>query len=111
MLAFLCRHAHFLTIGNSDATGNRAMTKNHSKGQRIGRTPKTGTELTISPRRVIVRRRRPFRSSGSMAAAPQWRCLSSCDGLDLLGYVLVAVFQRHLVHAIISHPDAQITDR
>ena len=26
------------------------MTKNHSKGERIGRTPKTGTELTISPR-------------------------------------------------------------
>jgi hypothetical protein len=30
------------------------MTKNHQKGQRIGRTPKTGTELAISPRRVIV---------------------------------------------------------
>ena len=25
-----------------------------TKGQRIGRTPKTGTELAISPRRVIV---------------------------------------------------------
>jgi len=32
----------------------RAMTKNLKKGQRIGRTPKTGTELAISPRRVIV---------------------------------------------------------
>ena len=31
-----------------------AMTKNLKKGQRIGRTPKTGTELAISPRRVIV---------------------------------------------------------
>jgi Bacterial DNA-binding protein len=30
------------------------MTKNLKKGQRIGRTPKTGTELAISPRRVIV---------------------------------------------------------
>jgi integration host factor subunit alpha len=30
------------------------MTKNHSKGQRIGRTPKTGIDLGISPRRVIV---------------------------------------------------------
>jgi integration host factor subunit alpha len=30
------------------------MTKNLNKGQRIGRTPKTGTELAISPRRVIV---------------------------------------------------------
>jgi nucleoid DNA-binding protein len=34
--------------------GNRAMTKNLKKGRRIGRTPKTGTELAISPRRVIV---------------------------------------------------------
>jgi integration host factor subunit alpha len=30
------------------------MTKNLKKGQRIGRTPKTGIELAISPRRVIV---------------------------------------------------------
>jgi len=32
----------------------RAMAKNLKKGQRIGRAPKTGTELAISPRRVIV---------------------------------------------------------
>jgi hypothetical protein len=32
--------------------GNRAMTRNLKKGQRIGRTPKTGAELAISPRRV-----------------------------------------------------------
>jgi len=50
------------------------MTKNHSKGQRIGRTPKTGTELAISPHRVIASRRRPFRSSGSMASAPAALC-------------------------------------
>ena len=30
------------------------MTKNLKKGRRIGRTPKTGTERAISPRRVIV---------------------------------------------------------
>lgn len=30
------------------------MTKNLEKGQCIGRTPNTGTELAISPRRVIV---------------------------------------------------------
>jgi hypothetical protein len=30
------------------------MAKNLKKGQRIGRTPKTGTERAISPRRVIV---------------------------------------------------------
>ena len=34
--------------------GNRAITRNLKKGQRIGRTPKTGDELAISPRRVIV---------------------------------------------------------
>jgi DNA-binding protein len=34
--------------------GNRAMTRNLKKGRRIGRTPKTGAELAISPRRVIV---------------------------------------------------------
>jgi hypothetical protein len=33
--------------------GNRAMTTKIKKGQRIGRTPKTGTEVP-SPRRVIV---------------------------------------------------------
>ena len=30
------------------------MTRNLKKGRRIGRTPKTGAELAISPRRVIV---------------------------------------------------------
>src|SRR5882672_8036808 len=34
--------------------GNRAMAKNLKKARRIGRAPKTGTELAISPRRVIV---------------------------------------------------------
>ena len=56
MLAFLCRDAHFLTIGVSDS-------------QAADQWPQ-----------------------------PQWRCVSRGDGLDLLGYVLVAVFQRRLVH-------------
>ena len=30
------------------------MTRNLKKGRRISRTPKTGSELAISPRRVIV---------------------------------------------------------
>ena len=30
------------------------MTKNLKKGQRIGRDPKTGTEVPLSPRRVMV---------------------------------------------------------
>jgi hypothetical protein len=34
--------------------GNRVMTRNLKKGRRIGRTPKTGGEPAISPRRVIV---------------------------------------------------------
>jgi nucleoid DNA-binding protein len=34
--------------------GNRAMTRNLKTGRRIGRTPKTGAKLAISPRRLIV---------------------------------------------------------
>ena len=30
------------------------MRRNLKKGRRIGRTPKTGAELAMSPRRVIV---------------------------------------------------------
>ena len=56
MLAFLCRDAHFLTIGVSDS-------------QAADQWPQ-----------------------------PQWRCVSRGDGLDLLGYVLVAAFRRRLVH-------------
>ena len=31
------------------------MTKNLKKGQRIGRNPKTGTSVPISPRRVMFK--------------------------------------------------------
>jgi hypothetical protein len=34
---------------------------------------------------------------GPSAFLVWWRCVSSCDVLDLLGYILVAVFQRRLV--------------
>jgi nucleoid DNA-binding protein len=34
--------------------GNKAMTGKIKKGRRIGRSPKTGTEMPNSPRRVIV---------------------------------------------------------
>jgi integration host factor subunit alpha len=30
------------------------MTRNLKKGRRIGRNPKTGSEVPISPRRIIV---------------------------------------------------------
>jgi hypothetical protein len=41
---------------------------------------------------------------------PRRRCVSSCDVLDLLGYILVAVFSAVWFMAIVSHPDAAITD-
>jgi hypothetical protein len=41
-------------IGILKRQGNRAMTKNLKKGQRIDRNPKTGTSVPISPRRIIV---------------------------------------------------------
>src|ERR1700738_461125 len=54
-----CSHSYAvmrisLRSGILTRQGNRAMTRNLAKGQRIGRTPKTGAELAISPRRVIV---------------------------------------------------------
>jgi hypothetical protein len=33
---------------------NSVMTRNLKKGRRIGRNPKTGSEVPISPRRIIV---------------------------------------------------------
>ena len=39
---------------DSGRQGNRALKKNLKKGQRIGRNPKTGKEVPISPRRVMV---------------------------------------------------------
>jgi hypothetical protein len=51
------RHdAHFLVIGISKLQGNRAMTRKIRKGQRIGRNPKTATEVPTSPRRVRLNR-------------------------------------------------------
>jgi hypothetical protein len=52
--AFPRRDAHFLVIGIPKLQGNRAMTRKIRKGQRIGRYPKTATEVPTSPRRVIV---------------------------------------------------------
>jgi hypothetical protein len=39
---------------DSNTATKQSMTKDLKKGQRIGRNPKTGTEVPISPRRVIV---------------------------------------------------------
>jgi integration host factor subunit alpha len=53
------------------------------KGQRIGRNPKTGTEVPISPRRVMV-----FKPSAILKqrinAGPGRSSISSSDG-DALG--------------------------
>jgi hypothetical protein len=53
-----CSHSYavmrILRSGILTRQGNRAMTRNLKKGRRIGRTPKTGAELAISPHRVIV---------------------------------------------------------
>jgi hypothetical protein len=58
-MAESCSHSYAvmrisLRSGILTRQGNRAMTRNLKKGQHIGRTPKTGAELAISPRRVIV---------------------------------------------------------
>ena len=39
---------------DSNTATKQSMTKDLKKGQRIGRNPKTGTEVPISPRRVMV---------------------------------------------------------
>ena len=39
--------------GILDGKGNRALTKNIKKGQRVGRNPKTA-KLPMSPRRIVV---------------------------------------------------------
>jgi DNA-binding protein len=87
------------------------MTKNLKKGQRIGRTPKTGTELAISPRRVIVfkpsailkQRINDHGPSGvAWAAAMVWICWDTFWSL---------FFSAIWFMTIVSHPDAQITDR
>jgi integration host factor subunit alpha len=68
------------------------MTRKNGKGQRIGRNPKTATEVPTSPRRVIVFKPSAILKQRINGNSRGWRCVSSCDVLDLLGYVLVAVF-------------------
>jgi hypothetical protein len=48
------------------------MTRNLKKGRRIGRNPKTGSEVPISPRRIIV-----FKPSAVLK-----RRINSSDGLS-----------------------------
>jgi len=43
-----------ILLGILRLQGNRAVTKDLKKASRIGRKPKSGTEVRIAPRRVIV---------------------------------------------------------
>jgi Bacterial DNA-binding protein len=87
------------------------MTKNLKKGQRIGRTPKTGTELAISPRRAVVfqpsailkQRINGHRPSGvAWAAAMVWIYWDTFWSL---------FFSAVWFMTIVSHPDTEVTDR
>src|SRR5258707_10376151 len=89
--------------------GNRTMKKNLKKGQRIARTPKTGTALAISPRRVIafkpsaiLKRRINGHSPGGVAraAAMVWIYWDTFWSL---------FFSAVWFMTIVSHPDAEIT--
>jgi DNA-binding protein len=92
--------------------GNRAMTRKIKKGQRIGRNPKTGTEVPDSPRRVIVftpsailkQRINGHSRGGGVAwvAAMFWIYWDTFWSL---------FFSAVWFTTIVSHPDAQITDR
>jgi hypothetical protein len=49
-----CAAMRIYPVGDSRLQGNRAVTRNPKKTPRVGRNPKTGTEVRIAPRRVIV---------------------------------------------------------
>jgi hypothetical protein len=92
MLAFLCRHAHFLTIGNSDATRKQSHYETSLERSAYRPYPEDrhrADDFSASrdrkPPPAIPKQRINGRSPSGV--------VSSCGGLDLLGYVLVAVFQ------------------
>ena len=68
------------------------MTRKIKKGQRIGRNPKTGTEVPNSPRRVIVFTPSAILKQRYQWPQPRWRCVSSCDVLDLSGRCFLTPF-------------------
>src|SRR3981189_2983658 len=91
MLAFLCRDAHLPATGDSYAARHSHDAKSQ-KSARYRPYPEDrhrAGDFSASRDRV--------QAVGHSEAAdqwpqPQWRCVSSCDVLDLLAYVLVAVF-------------------
>src|SRR3977135_4187358 len=97
MLAFLCRDAHLPAIGDSDATRQSHDEKSQERSayRPYPEDRHRAGDFSASRDRV--------QAVGHSEAAdqwpqPRWRCVSSCDVLDLLGYVLVAAFRRRLVH-------------
>ncbi len=79
-----------------DVTGSKPISRVHRAAIKFlcrvyKEAPEPGSHsyaaIRISLRSGILKRPQPRR-----------RCVSSCDVLDLLGYVLVAVFLRRLVH-------------
>jgi hypothetical protein len=49
-----CAAMRTYPVGILRLQGNRTVTKDLKKAQRISRKPKSGTEVRIAPRRVIV---------------------------------------------------------
>jgi hypothetical protein len=50
----MCRDAHFPAIGDSETATKQSHDEKSQESQRTGRNPKTGTQVPISPRRVMV---------------------------------------------------------
>jgi hypothetical protein len=52
--SYFCVAMRIYPVEDSEIAGNRAVTINLKKAPRVGRKPKSGNEVRISPRRVIV---------------------------------------------------------
>jgi hypothetical protein len=86
------------------------MAKNLKKGQRIGRAPKTGTELAFSASRDRIQ------AVGHSKAAGQWPQPGGVAWVAAMFWIYWDTFWSLFFSAvwfmtIVSHPDAEITDR
>ena len=87
------------------------MTKNLKKGQRIDRNPKTGPEVPNSPRRVIV-----FTPSAILKQRINGHSRAGVARVAAMFWIYWDTFWLLFFNAvwfmtIVSHPDAEITDR
>src|SRR5216684_4802565 len=85
-------------IGDSETARKQSYDKKNQ--ERFAYRPQyedrhRGAEFSASRNRVQAVR---YSEATNQWPQPRWRCVSSCDVLDPLGYVLVAVFQHRLVH-------------